>query len=159
MRIPHEPSATDLIPIGTVAERAGIAVSAVRYYADRNLIPVARREGRGRLFSRHVLRRIAFIHAAQQVGLGLDEITAALDTLPPGEPPTAEQWRVLSSQWRPRIDEQIRVLEELRDQLDECIGCGCLSLQTCGLRNPADAAADAGAGARYHLDHHDDPVG
>jgi MerR family transcriptional regulator, redox-sensitive transcriptional activator SoxR len=98
-----------------------------------------------------VLRRIAFVRAAQRVGLSLAEIREALAGLPTGRAPTRADWRRLSQSWRERIDERIRLLRELRDDLDACIGCGCLSLRTCSLSNPADEASALGAGPRFHL--------
>jgi MerR family redox-sensitive transcriptional activator SoxR len=145
----------ELLPIGAVAARAGVKVSALRFYEDRGLITSSRSGGGHRLYHRQVLRRLAFIHAAQRVGLTLDEIGRALATLP-GEAPTAADWNRLSASWRPVLDERIRLLEGLRDQLDSCIGCGCLSLQRCRLRNPGDRAAALGPGPRYLLG--DDPV-
>ena len=141
----------DELPIGAIAARAGVAVSALRFYEERGLITSRRTTGGRRQYPRHVLRRLAFIQAAQRVGLSLDEIGAALATLPEGEGPTARDWRRLSTSWRPLLDEKIRILEGLRDQLDSCIGCGCLSLERCQLRNPADRAAALGPGPRYLL--------
>lgn len=139
------------LTIGRVAERSGLAVSAIRYYEELGLIAAERTDGRQRRFRREVLRRLAVIQAAQRVGLSLEEIGVALDRLPRQAAPTEEQWASLSSTWRPLLDARIRVLEGLRDQLDRCIGCGCLSLEACGLRNPDDAAAEEGAGPRYLL--------
>lgn len=138
----------ELLPIGTVAARAGVAVSALRFYEDRGLIASTRSEGGHRQYRRSVLRRVAFIQAAQRVGLHLDEIGDALATLP-DDGPTAADWRRLSAAWRPLLDERIRLLQKLRDELDGCIGCGCLSLERCRLRNPGDRARTDGAGARY----------
>ncbi len=145
----------DELAIGTVAARAGVNVSALRFYEDRGLITSARSRGGQRRYHRNVLRRVAFIQAAQRVGLSLDEIGRALDTLPDDSGPTARDWKRLSAQWRPMLDERIRLLERLRDQLDSCIGCGCLSLQHCQLRNSGDTARTLGPGARYLLG--DDP--
>lgn len=144
------------LTIGTVAERAGLAVSAIRYYEDKGLITSERTAGGQRRYRRDVLRRLAFIQAAQRVGLSLDAIGAALATLPADVGPSGQEWRRLSSSWRPLLDERIRLLERLRDQLEECIGCGCLSLERCRLRNPYDRAADLGPGARYLMG--DEPV-
>ncbi|QBI19717.1 redox-sensitive transcriptional activator SoxR [Egibacter rhizosphaerae] len=137
------------LSIGTVAERAGITVSAVRFYESRGLISASRTSGGQRRFERIVLRRIAFIQAAQQVGLTLEEIGRALATLPDDRGPTQEDWARLSADWRALLDERIRLLQGLRDELDGCIGCGCLSLARCGLRNPGDAASRLGPGPRY----------
>ena len=142
------------LAIGEVAERSGLAVSAIRFYEDKNLIVATRTAGGQRRFRRDVLRRLAFIQAAQRVGLTLDEIGAALDSLPADAGPTGPEWRELSARWRPLIDERIALLEALRDQLDHCIGCGCLSLHHCRLSNPGDRAARLGAGARYLLGDH-----
>lgn len=145
------------LTIGAVAARAGVAVSALRFYEDRGLITSTRSAGNQRRYHRSVLRRVAFVQAAQRVGLSLDDIGDALATLPPDEGPTAKDWKRLSANWRPLLDERIRLLEKLRDDLDGCIGCGCLSLDRCRLRNPYDRASGLGAGARYLLG--DEPVG
>ncbi|HEX2023137.1 MAG TPA: redox-sensitive transcriptional activator SoxR [Acidimicrobiales bacterium] len=142
----------DLLTIGAVAERTGVATSALRYYERRGLISAARSSGGQRRFNREVLRRVAFIRAAQRVGLGLDEIAAAMTSLPEGRTPTRADWARLSTSWRPRLDEQIAVLERLRDRLTSCIGCGCLSMRACALQNPGDVAAASGTGPRYVLD-------
>ena len=148
--------AEDLLSIGTVAARTGVSVSALRFYEERGLLTSTRSEGGHRQYPRPVLRRLAFIHAAQRVGLTLEEIGRALATLP-DDGPRAADWKRLSATWRPMLDERIRLLEGLRDQLDSCIGCGCLSLQRCRLRNPGDRAAGLGPGPRYLLG--DEPVG
>jgi MerR family redox-sensitive transcriptional activator SoxR len=140
---------TDLLSIGEVAARSGVAPSAIRFYEAHGLISSERTTGNQRRFRRSTLRRLAFIRSAQRVGLSLEEITAALSTLPEGRTPTRTDWARLSENWRPRIDEQIQRLIRLRDQLDSCIGCGCLSLQRCALQNPEDKAASSGVGARY----------
>lgn len=139
----------DQLAIGVVAARAGVSVSALRFYEERGLISSSRSSGHQRRYHRNVLRRVAFIQAAQRVGLSLDDIGHALDTLPADHGPSAHDWMRLSAQWRPMLDERIRLLENLRDQLDSCIGCGCLSLERCRLRNPGDQAAALGPGARY----------
>ena len=131
--------------------------SALRFYEDRGLITSSRSEGGRRQYHRNVLRRLAFIQAAQQIGLTLDDIGRALATLPADQGPGPQDWKRLSASWRPMLDERIRVLEGLRDQLDSCIGCGCLSLETCRLRNPGDRAGALGPGPRYLLG--DQPVG
>jgi MerR family redox-sensitive transcriptional activator SoxR len=142
---------TRKLTIGEVAERTGVAVSALRFYDAAGFISSTRSEGGQRRFAREVLRRIAFIRAAQTIGLTLEEIQRSLATLPLGRTPTKADWTKLSRAWRPRIDEQIQQLERLRDQLTSCIGCGCLSLQACSLYNPDDRAATLGEGARYLL--------
>lgn len=144
-----------MLTIGEVADRTGVARSALRFYEAEGLIEAERSSGGQRRFPRHMLRRVAFIRVAQRVGLTLDEIREALATLPEGRTPTKADWQRLSRSWRPRIDEQIAVLERLRDQLSSCIGCGCLSLRSCALYNPLDIAADLGEGPRYLLG--DDP--
>ncbi len=140
----------DLLTIGQLSTRAGVAASALRFYEELGLIPTAGRSDSGRrLYRRDTLRRVAFIRTAQRVGLSLEEIKVALDTLPGQRTPTADDWTALSTKWRPRLDEQIRQLEALRDHLDSCIGCGCLSLERCALYNPGDAAGRLGHGPRY----------
>ena len=141
--------AVDGLSIGEVSARAGVAPSALRYYEQQGLLETTRTPGGARRYHRSVLRRLAFVRAAQNVGLSLTEIKAALDTLPPGRPPTVTDWARLSQRWRDRLDEQIAALMKLRDGLTSCIGCGCLSLTTCALSNPADVAAREGAGARW----------
>jgi MerR family redox-sensitive transcriptional activator SoxR len=147
----------DLLSIGEVAERTGVTTPTLRYYEAEGLIASVRTAGNQRRFERDVLRRVSFVRIAQQVGLGLDEIRDHLDSLPQGRTPTKADWARLSRSWRPRLDAQIAVITRLRDQLDECIGCGCLSLKACHLYNPDDAAARFGAGARYLLG--DPPAG
>ena len=139
------------LAIGEVADRSGLAVSAIRFYEDKGWITATRTAGGQRRFRRDVLRRLAFIQAAQRVGLSLDEIGAAMDRLPADTGPTGPQWKELSASWRPLLDERIALLEALRDQLDHCIGCGCLSLERCQLSNSGDRAARLGPGARYLL--------
>jgi MerR family redox-sensitive transcriptional activator SoxR len=137
------------LTIGQLAERAGVATSAIRFYESRGLVRSHRTTGNQRRYEQAELRRIAFIRTAQRVGLSLDEIAQAMATLPAGRTPTKADWTRLSRAWRPRLDEQIQRIERLRDQLDSCIGCGCLSLRNCALRNPGDVAAAAGPGAVY----------
>jgi MerR family transcriptional regulator, redox-sensitive transcriptional activator SoxR len=139
------------LAIGEVAERSGVAVSAIRFYEDKRLITSTRTPGGQRRFRRDVLRRLAFIQAAQRVGLTLEEIRAAMETLPGDAGPSGSEWKELSGSWRPLLDERIELLLALRDQLDHCIGCGCLSLDRCKLSNPGDRAARLGSGARYLL--------
>ncbi|MBA8794961.1 MerR family redox-sensitive transcriptional activator SoxR [Friedmanniella endophytica] len=140
---------TDLLTIGDVAARSGVAPSAIRFYESHGLVSSERTGGNQRRFRRSTLRRLAFIRSAQRVGLSLEEITEALARLPNGRTPTKADWARLSRGWRGRIDEQIERLERLRDNLDGCIGCGCLSLQRCVLQNPGDRAALSGTGARF----------
>jgi MerR family transcriptional regulator, redox-sensitive transcriptional activator SoxR len=139
------------LTIGEVAERAGVATSALRFYEREELIESTRSEGGQRRYHRDVLRRIAFIRAAQRVGLSLDDIRESLASLPGNRTPTAADWQRLSRSWRPLLDERIAELERLRDSLDSCIGCGCLSLKACRLSNPDDIAATLGPGARWLL--------
>jgi MerR family redox-sensitive transcriptional activator SoxR len=139
----------DLITIGEVARRAGIAPSALRYYDREGLLPAVRSPGGQRRYPRSVLRQLAFIRAAQNVGLTLDEIRAALATLPAGTTPTKADWTRLSRAWSGRLAAQIEALEALRDRLTTCIGCGCLSLRDCALMNRDDLAGASGGGARY----------
>lgn len=141
----------DLLPIGEVAKRSDVAPSALRFYEAEGLITSVRTQGNQRRYPRHVLRRVAFIRAAQRVGLTLGEIAAALSSLPPDRAPTKAQWAALSRSWRRRLDERIADLEALRDDLTGCIGCGCLSLATCRLYNPQDAARIGGDGPRFLL--------
>ena len=139
----------DLLTVGEVSGRSGVAPSALRFYERQGLIAATRTTGNQRRYRRSVLRRLAFVRAAQNVGLSLEEITAALATLPDGRTPTRADWTRLSRSWRHRLDDQIAALAKLRDGLDSCIGCGCLSLKRCAVSNPGDVAATAGAGARY----------
>jgi MerR family redox-sensitive transcriptional activator SoxR len=137
--------------VGEVATRAGVATSALRFYEANGLIHSERNRSGHRRYRADVLRRVAFIRVAQRIGLSLTEITDALASLPRRRTPTRADWNELSSRWLPRINEQIAGLELLRDRLDGCIGCGCLSLDTCELYNLGDRAARGGAGARYLL--------
>ena len=139
----------ELLPIGEVADRAGIAASALRYYERVGLVEAARSSGGQRRYPRSVLRRLAFIRAAQNVGLSLDEIRSALSTLPEARTPTVADWTRMSRTWRARLDAQIEGLVALREGLTSCIGCGCLSLRTCILSNPRDVAGDLGPGAQF----------
>jgi MerR family transcriptional regulator, redox-sensitive transcriptional activator SoxR len=138
----------ELLTIGEVARRSGVAASALRFYEERGLITSERAGGGHRRYPRPVLRRIAFIVFAQRVGLTLDEIGQELAKLPADRAPARLDWSRLSRTWTARIDERIAELERLRSGLTECIGCGCLSLDRCRLANPDDEAATAGAGPR-----------
>src|SRR5438105_1652772 len=140
------------LTIGALSERTGVAPSALRFYEAEGLIRSTRTEGNQRRFARETIRRVSFIRVAQQVGLRLDEIREALESLPENRTPSQRDWGRLSASWRPHLDAQIGVLERLRDRLDGCIGCGCLSLKSCKLLNPADEAARRGPGPRYLLD-------
>jgi MerR family transcriptional regulator, redox-sensitive transcriptional activator SoxR len=139
----------DLLSVSEVAARSGFAASALRFYERQGLISASRTAGGQRRFARSVLRRLAFIRAARNVGLTLDEVAAALALLPGGRTPTRADWARLSKEWRQRLDDQIAGLVALRDGLDSCIGCGCLSLRRCAISNPADLAAPGGPGAVY----------
>ena len=141
-----------MLTIGEVAERAAVATSALRFYEREGLIAADRTAGGQRRYHRDVLRRIAFVRAAQRVGLTLEEIRASLATLPDARTPTAADWARLSRSWRPLLDRRIAELERVRDRLDACIGCGCLSLRACHLSNPGDIAAADGPGPRWLLD-------
>lgn len=143
--------ADDELPIGAVADRSGLAVSALRFYETHGLIHSTRTSGGQRRYTRDVLRRLAVIGAAQQVGFSLTDIADLLADVPEDHHVTEDEWRELATSWRPRIDEQIRILERLRDQLDRCIGCGCLSMKTCQMANPDDRAGQRGPGPRYWL--------
>lgn len=136
------------LSIGAVSERTGVAQSALRFYEAEGLIHANRSAGGQRRYPRDTLRRVSFIRVAQQVGLRLDEIREALESLPDNRTPTQKDWTKLSSAWRPRLDAQIHLLERLRDRLDGCIGCGCLSLGVCRLVNPGDQAGERGPGPR-----------
>jgi MerR family redox-sensitive transcriptional activator SoxR len=139
----------DVLSIGEVVDRSGFAASALRYYERAGLIEATRTGGQQRRYERSVLRRLAFIRAARNIGLSLDEVRAALERLPAGRTPNRADWTRMSRSWRHRLNEQIEALVQLRDGLDSCIGCGCLSLQRCRLSNPGDIAAGAGPGAVY----------
>ncbi|HEY1619835.1 MAG TPA: redox-sensitive transcriptional activator SoxR [Streptosporangiaceae bacterium] len=139
------------LTIGELSARSGAARSALRYYEDMGLITAERTAGNQRSYPRYLLRRIAFIKAGRQLGLSLREIKDALDTLPEGRAPTRAQWRRAARAWQGKIDERIAQLQRLSDTLDGCIGCGCLSLRTCALYNPQDAASSRGTGARWLL--------
>jgi MerR family redox-sensitive transcriptional activator SoxR len=145
----------DLIPIGEMAARSGVAPSALRFYESIGLIEAERGGGNQRLYARHQLRRVAFIRVAQRLGLSLRDVSEALATLPSGRAPTKAQWAKLSRSWRRELDGRIARLEALRDDLTGCIGCGCLSLRQCRLYNPEDVASTRGESARYLLG--DDP--
>lgn len=136
------------LTIGAVSERTGVAPSALRFYEAEGLIHSTRTAGNQRRYSRDVLRRVSFIRVAQRVGLSLEEIREALESLPDNRTPNHKDWERISVSWRPRLDAQIRLLERLRDRLDGCIGCGCLSIKDCPLRNPWDVLSEEGPGPR-----------
>lgn len=138
---------TPMLAVGELAARSGVAVSALHYYESRGLIHAARSAGNQRRYPRAALRRVAFIRAAQQLGVGLAEIGEALAQLPEQRTPTKADWARLSSHWRAQLDARIAALQALRDRLDGCIGCGCLSLRACALYNPQDECGLKGSGA------------
>ncbi|GBL55490.1 MerR family transcriptional regulator, redox-sensitive transcriptional activator SoxR [Pseudomonas citronellolis] len=143
LHVPHE------LSVGELARRAGVAVSALHFYEAKGLIHSTRNAGNQRRYPRDVLRRVAVIKVAQRVGIPLNEIAEALASLPSGRSPMAADWARLSARWRDDLDERIAKLVLLRDQLNGCIGCGCLSLETCPLRNPGDRLAEQGPGAHW----------
>lgn len=142
MALPRE------LTVGQVARRAGVAVSALHFYEARGLIRAYRTAGNQRRYSRDVLRRVAIIKVAQEVGISLADIAAAFDSLPEGRTPTREDWSRLSRTWRDDLDRRIDQLKKLRDGLTDCIGCGCMSIDRCPLRNRDDRLALQGQGAR-----------
>jgi len=146
-----KPDDSDWIAIGPFSRRAGVPASTLRYYESEGLMRGDRSESGRRRYPRSTLRRVAFIRVAQSIGLTLEEIRAALATLPGGRTPTPADWSRLSRDWRPLLDARISALTQLRDKLDACIGCGCLSLKRCALYNPDDKAAASGSGARFLL--------
>ncbi len=143
--------ATDLLSIGQLAERTGLSVSAIRFYEARGLVHPIRNSGGQRRFPRSDIRRLSFVVIAQMLGLSIHEIEAELRRLPEGRTPTRQDWQAISRQVRATIEERIAALSRMRDRLDGCIGCGCLSLRKCTLYNPDDRAARLGAGPRYVL--------
>lgn len=140
------------IPIGVLAQRTGVAVSAIRFYEEKGLLTSLRTSGNQRRFLRSDIRRVSFILIAQRLGLGLDEIECELATLPQGRTPTLFDWQKISRSMRVAIDERIKLLTRTRNQLDQCIGCGCLSLERCRLYNKDDRMGAAGPGPRLVLD-------
>lgn len=136
------------LAVGEVAARSGVAVSAIHFYEARGLIHSQRNAGNQRRYARDVLRRIAVIKVAQRLGISLASIQTALAELPEGRTPTVADWARLSKRWKAELDERIHQLMELREQLGDCIGCGCLSIKACKLRNPLDTLSEEGAGAR-----------
>jgi MerR family redox-sensitive transcriptional activator SoxR len=141
----------DRVTIGELARRAGVATSALRYYEQLGLISSQRTAGGQRRYARATLRRVAFIRAAQTVGLSLADARAALNRLPDERTPNKADWNRVSGTWIRRVDERIAELQRLRETLNSCVGCGCLSLRTCRLSNPDDTAAARGTGARWLL--------
>lgn len=145
---PTRPDLGRALTVGEVAARSGLAVSALRFYEAQGLIRASRTGGNQRRYSRDVLRRVSIIKVAQRVGVPLAAIREAFQSLPAGRVPSAADWRRLSAKWRADLDERIAQLERLRDQLGKCIGCGCLSIENCWLRNPWDKLGAQGPGAR-----------
>ncbi|TGQ71384.1 MAG: redox-sensitive transcriptional activator SoxR [Mesorhizobium sp.] len=136
------------LTVGQVARRSGVAVSALHFYEARGLIGSHRTSGNQRRYGRDVLRRVAIIRIAQEVGISLADIGAALESLPEGRTPTRDDWSLLSTAWRDELDHKIAQLKKLRDGLSDCIGCGCMSIDKCPLRNKGDKLAKEGTGAR-----------
>jgi MerR family redox-sensitive transcriptional activator SoxR len=143
-----QPLVRKVLSVGEVAARSGLAVSAIHFYEAQSLIRSSRSAGNQRRYPREILRRVAVIKVAQRIGIPLSIIREALLTLPRGRTPTAADWKKLSSAWKATLDERIDKLVRLRGSLNECIGCGCLSLKVCPLRNPADVLGDEGPGPR-----------
>ena len=139
---------TDMLPIGDLAARTGLSVSAIRFYEAKGLVTALRNAGGQRRFMRSDIRRLSFIMIAQQLGFTIEEIGAHLATLPQGRTPTQKDWARISAIFRRRLDERIAAMTRMREKLDECIGCGCLSLRRCALYNPQDRLARQGSGPR-----------
>jgi MerR family redox-sensitive transcriptional activator SoxR len=147
--MPHAAAgAHHALSIGELSDRSGVAPSALHFYERNGLLSSERTPGNQRRYRRDALRRVAFIRVSQRVGIPLKDIRAALDSLPEGRTPTKRDWSRLSRLWRAELDARMEALEHLRNDLDGCIGCGCLSLKACRLQNPADTLADGGTGAR-----------
>ena len=146
---PPSASAPAELTVGEVAARSGLAVSALHFYESKGLITAVRNAGNQRRYPRSILRRVAVIKVAQGMGVPLAGIAQALQALPQGRTPTAADWRRMSARWKDDLEERIRILEQLRDQLDGCIGCGCLSPKDCPLRNAQDKLAESGPGPHF----------
>ena len=140
------------LTIGETASRCGMSTSALRFYEQKGLITSERAKGNRRRYHRSMIRRIAVVRVAQNLGLSLAEIGEAFDTLPDKRTPNKKDWERLSASWKKRLEKRIADLQNLRDSLTGCIGCGCLSLRRCRLYNPDDIAGEAGAGPRFLLD-------
>lgn len=140
------------LTIGELSRRTGVATSALRYYEKEGLIDADRADSGHRRYPQATIRRVSFIKIAQEVGLTLQEIAEAMSSLPDNRTPNQQDWAELSASWRPRLDAHIAMLERLRDRLDSCIGCGCLSLKRCSILNPGDVAAKRGPGPRYLIE-------
>ena len=137
---------TDMLAIGDLAARTGLSVSAIRFYEARGLVSALRNAGGQRRFMRSDIRRLSFIRIAQQLGFTIEEIGTLLAALPLGRTPTQKDWATISRVFRRRLDERIAAMTHMREKLDACIGCGCLSLRRCALYNPQDRLASQGAG-------------
>jgi len=138
-----------ILTIGELSRRSGVSQSALRFYERQGLIAAERTDGNQRRYPSVTLRRVALVQAGKAAGIPLERIRQALETLPAGRPPTKRDWQRLSASWGRELDERIATLEAIRTRLTTCIGCGCLSLQTCRLLNPDDEAAGLGGGAHY----------
>lgn len=145
-----------MLSIGQIADRTGLAVSAIRYYEDEGLITVERNAGGQRRYNRADIRRLSFVMIAQQLGYSIAQIRDALQSLPDGRTPTKADWMRLSAEFRATLDDRINTLTRLRDTLDGCIGCGCLSLEACSLYNAEDSASRHGSGPRYLMGNRSD---
>ena len=150
-KLPGPAGLPTTLSVGEVAQRSGVAVSTLHFYETKGLISSERTAGNQRRYARAVLRRVSFIRVAQRVGISLADIAAALSALPATVAPSREDWSRLSAAWRAELDERMAQLKKLRDTLDDCIGCGCLSIDRCRLRNPYDKLAQEGAGPRRLL--------
>jgi len=150
--------ASDVLSIGELAERTGLSVSAIRFYETKGLIHPIRNAGGQRRFLRADIRRLSFVLAAQEFGFTITEIAGELAKLPNGRTPTKADWTRISKSFRAHLDDKIERLTALREKLDSCIGCGCLSLKSCQLYNSGDAAARHGRGPRYVMGDRPDPI-
>ena len=139
------------LTIGELSARSGVSASALRFYERQGLIQSRRTDGNQRRYPTVTLRRVALVQAGKSAGIPLQRIRAALETLPAGKQPTKRDWQRLSQSWRAELDARIAALDAIRGRLTTCIGCGCLSLKTCGLLNPGDEAGAAGPGAHYFI--------
>lgn len=146
------------ITIGDLAARTGLSVSAIRYYETQNLVSPGRNRGGQRRFMRSDIRRLSFVRIAQQFGFSIEQIRVQLEKLPDGRTPTKADWTKISRDMRAALNAKIATLEKLRDNLDGCIGCGCLSLRKCALYNPDDSAQRHGNGPRFLMGDRPDPV-
>ena len=158
MAIPSTPSKKQeplppLLTIGQLSTRGGIAASALRFYESQGLLQTSRSVKNQRLYERDTLRRVALIRAAQELGLSLEEIKSALDVLPDDRNATAADWKALAKQWRSKLDERVVIIERLRNDSSACIGCGCMTLDSCKRDNPNDVAYKLGHGAQYWSGH------